>query len=83
MTIEEIINSDRLWLRANDIAPILESDPHDLRVQAREHPETLGFPSSCPTKTKVIFPRIPFLRFFGYEEKPATNGELQTTNTLE
>lgn len=52
-------------------------------LTARRCPERLGFPVTCPTEHTVKFPRKPFLAFLGEEEKPATNGELKATNTLE
>ncbi len=66
MTIEEIRSSDKLWLTPDDIAQVLESNPQQIRMTAREYPERLGFPVTIIGKyTK--FPRIPFLRFLGLE----------------
>lgn len=79
MTIEEIRNSTELYLEVDDVAPLLHTKPQRLRERARTRPDLLGFPCSCLTEGRVIFPRIPFLEFFGYEEKPATNGELHTS----
>ena len=70
MTIEEIRNSDKVFLTAEDIAPIIGSNPQALRITARNHPERLGFPAICPTDHAVKFPRLPFLAFLGETEKP-------------
>ena len=79
MTIEEIRNSDKAFLTASDIAPIIGTTPQALRITARHYPERLGFPAICPTEHSVKFPRKPFLAFLGEEEKPATNGELHAS----
>lgn len=83
MTIEEIRNSTKAFLTASDIAPVIGVRATDLRETARQHPESLGFPVTCPTEHTVKFPRKPFLAFLGEEEKPATNGELQQVNNRE
>ena len=83
MTIEEIRNSTELYLEVDDVAPLLHTKPQRLRERARTRPDLLGFPVTCPTEHTVKFPRKPFLAFLGEEEKPATNGELKATNTLE
>ena len=70
MTIEEIRNSDKAFLTASDIAPIIGTTPQALRITARHYPERLGFPAICPTEHSVKFPRKPFLAFLGEEEKP-------------
>ena len=82
MTIDELRNSEKMFLTACDIAPIIGTSPQALRITARRCPERLGFPAICPTEHSVKFPRKPFLAFLG-EEKPAKNDELQNTNTDE
>lgn len=61
MTIDELRNSTRDVLTAEDIAPILRADAHAIRLTARKHPERLGFPVVC-IGNRVKIPREPFLR---------------------
>lgn len=51
-------------LNAADVAPLLEQDPQCIRSAAQAG--TTGYPVSI-VGNKVIIPRIPFLRFWGYE----------------
>ena len=67
MTLEEIKRSDSVFLKPTDIAPILECNPHFIRVAARDNPELLGFPVTViGTRTRI--PRKPFLAFLGEAE---------------
>lgn len=68
MTLTEIRSSDKLLLTPGDVAEVLGSDPQTIRIIARDCPERLGFPVSRIGKYTRI-PRIPFLRFLGYEEE--------------
>lgn len=66
MTIKEIMASEKAFLIPTDIAPVLGCDPYRISLMARDCPEKLGFPvTRIGTRTKI--PRIPFLRFLGYE----------------
>jgi hypothetical protein len=68
MTIKEIQAADRPYLTPDDVAGVLECDPHAIRLAARDNPEQLGFPvMRVGRRTKI--PRIPFLRFMGYMEE--------------
>ena len=62
MTLQEIEASDKTFLNAEDVAPILECDPQDLRGQAQRDPSKLGFPVIVIGK-RVKFPRAGFLSF--------------------
>lgn len=64
MSIEEIRQSDKLWLTPADIAPVLGCDPQVIRIQAHTAPERLGFPVVV-VKSRTKIPRIPFLNFIG------------------
>lgn len=66
MTLDEIKSSDKVFLTPVDIADVIGSDPQTLRIIARDCPERLGFPISRIGKYTRI-PRIPFLRYIGYE----------------
>lgn len=61
VTLEELKNSDKAVLTAEDIAPIMQSNPQAIRLTARKHPERLGFPVVC-VGNRVKIPREPFLR---------------------
>lgn len=67
MTLNEIRSSDKPLLTPDDIAEVIGSNPQTIRIIARDRPEMLGFPVSRIGKYTRI-PRIPFLRFLGYEE---------------
>lgn len=64
MTLNEVIQSDKLFLTPADIAPIIQSDPQTIRIMARDCPERLGFPVTRTGKYTKI-PRIPFLKYWG------------------
>lgn len=64
MTLAEIRQSDAALLTASDVAEVLESDPQDIRLQAKEDPSKLGFPV-CVIGSRVKIPRRAFLAFFG------------------
>lgn len=67
MTLDEIKNSDSLFLNPADIAPILGCDPNWIRRAAHDAPELIGFPVSViGTRTRI--PRKPFLQFLGEAE---------------
>lgn len=61
-TLSEVERSKKSMLTANDIAPILGSDPQLIRMQARERPELLGFPVIC-IGSRVKIPVEGFLSF--------------------
>ena len=62
MTPDEIRSSDKQWLTAADVAPVIGCDPHGIRITARTHPERLGFPATC-VKSRVKIPRVAFVDF--------------------
>ena len=64
MTINELKQSDRVCVNANDIAPVIGADPAWIRYQAHTDPSKLGFPVIV-IKRRVKIPRVPFLQFIG------------------
>lgn len=70
-TLEDLIASDKAFLTADDVAGVLGSCPHTIRLTAKQRPELLGFPVVVLGNPKDInyarvkIPRIPFLRFMG------------------
>lgn len=66
MTIQEIQNCERSFLRPADVAEVLECDPQCIRILARTDRDKLGFPV-CVVGKRTKIPRIPFLRFMGME----------------
>ena len=70
MNIEDILASTTPMLRPADVAPIIGCDPQWVRDTAKSNPAALGFPIIV-VGTRVEIPRIPFLRFMGYEEEIA------------
>ena len=66
MTLDDLKRVDRDWLLAREVAPILGTDPHSVRVAARLAPERLGFPVIV-LGSRVRIPRVPFLRFMGVD----------------
>lgn len=65
--IKAVLESNALWLDADDIAPILQKDPQTIRTQARADRSMLGFEASITGNT-VQFPRIKFIEFWRLEE---------------
>lgn len=63
MTLDEIKAIDRDWLLASEVAPILGTDPHSIRVAARVAPGRLGFPV-CIIGSRVRIPKKPFIEFW-------------------
>ena len=64
MTLQEIKDSDALFLTPADVAPIIGCDPSKIREMARTNPTLLGFPVTVTgCRTKIW--RIPFLRYIG------------------
>ena len=66
MTLEEIKQSDAVFLTPDDIARVIGCHTQFIRVAARESPNLLGFPV-CVIGTRTRIPRKPFLRFLGEE----------------
>jgi len=62
MTLDEIRNSTKEVLTPADIADVLNADPQDIRVQARQQPERLGF-NVAVIGTRVKVPRRAFLNW--------------------
>lgn len=74
MTIAEIKASDKPLLFPADIAGVLQMDAQAVRDTAAKDPDALGFPViRIGTRTKI--PRIPFLRYLGYDTEEATSNE--------
>ena len=66
MTIQEMQQSQQMFLRPVDVAGVLECDPQCIRIMARTDRAALGFPVVVMgNRTKI--PRVPFLRFMGIE----------------
>lgn len=57
--------TDREFFTADEICGVLGRNPQTLRDTARQRPELLGFPAIVTSKHRVLFPRIPFLRYMG------------------
>ena len=62
MTLDEIRNSTKEVLTPADIADVLNCDAQDIRVQARQQPERLGF-NVAVIGTRVKVPRRAFLNW--------------------
>lgn len=65
MTIEELRQSDKMFLTPGEISETFGSNPQTIRVQAQQNPQSLGFPVSV-IGSRVRIPRIPYLKFLGY-----------------
>lgn len=62
MTLKDIETMDREMLTPNIVAAVLQADPQELRMQARERPDLLGFPTIC-IGNRVKIPRAGFLAY--------------------
>ena len=70
MDLQRLAESDQLYLTMEQAASLLGSDRNDISVMAasQEGREALGFRViRIGNRTKI--PRIPFLRYLGYEGK--------------
>lgn len=76
MTLQEIRESDKVFLTCKDVSELLQSDPANIRAQAHEDPSKLGF-STIVIGSYVKIPRIPFLKFIGqiYGEESTCTAE--------
>lgn len=63
-TLQDLIDSEKDFFVAEDVAGVLGCDAHTLRLTARQRPELLQFPVIC-MGARVKIPRIPFLRTMG------------------
>lgn len=65
MTLEEIKKMDKELLTVQDVEKLLKVNGTTIRMAAREHPETLGFPVMLFGKggKQVRIPRRAFIRF--------------------
>ena len=66
MTLSEIKASEAIMLKPADVADVLGCDPHSIRVQAHEYPESLGF-NVILLGNRTLIPRKAFLKFLGEE----------------
>lgn len=63
--IKKLEKMDTLTITPAMAAKVLAADPHSIRMQARYHPERLGFPTvCCGNRVKIL--REPFVRFVKY-----------------
>lgn len=62
MTINEIKDYPKEYLTPAQVAPVLGCDPQDVRVQAKQHPERLGFNVSV-IGSRVKIPRLAFIKW--------------------
>lgn len=62
MTLQEIQNSEKLFLLATDVEAVLGVSANSIRLQAQKDKDKLGFPVIV-AGTRVRIPRIPFLKF--------------------
>lgn len=62
MTLDDLKRMDDAFITPKVAAKVLRCDPHLIRVQARNHPEQLGFKFSI-IGNRVKIPRLAFIRF--------------------
>ena len=58
----EIKGMKCLFINAEDVAPVLGCNPNDIRGQAHDRPDLLGFPTTT-YGSRVKIPRLPFIQF--------------------
>lgn len=81
MSADDLRSSDAITITPEQASGFLGCNPQSIRVAAKQRPDLLGFPVIVMgSETKI--PRIPFLRFLGYEVKEATNGKPQMESDL-
>jgi len=62
VTLDEIKNLPREFLRPADIAPILGCTPYSINVQVQKDPSKLGFPVIV-IGSRVKIPKLAFIKF--------------------
>ena len=62
MTLDEIRSSTKEVLTPGDVAYVLNADPQDIRVAAKQRPNLLGF-NVCVVGSRVKIPRRAFLNW--------------------
>lgn len=66
MTLDDLAASTKPYFTVNDVCGVLGTNPHTIRLAAREQPELLGF-EVVVLKSRIVIPRIPFLRKMGVD----------------
>ena len=74
MTLDDIAAMEKAWLLPREVAAVLNTTDHSIRVCARQRPDLLGFPTVI-MGSRVRIPRIPFLEFMGHKPGKETNHE--------
>ena len=65
MTVEQIEQVESNFLSVAQVADFMGAGEHFIRLQARENPDSLGFPVSvCGTRVKI--PKAGFLYWYRY-----------------
>jgi hypothetical protein len=68
LTIEQMLTTTQNIFVPTEVASVLNMNPHTIRVFARKAPHLLGFPVIViGSRTRI--PRVPFLKYLGYEVK--------------
>ena len=60
--LDELKAMEDVVISAQVASRYLRADPHSIRLEARHHPEKLGFPVIVTGK-RVKIPRVAFIRF--------------------
>lgn len=69
MTIDEMRQSEKLFLTPAQVAPVIGVKAYSINLQAQEDPSKLGF-SVCVMGTRVYIPRLAFLNWIQYGNAP-------------
>ena len=62
--LEALKSDNRIFVDADDIAPVLESNPQDIRDTAQVDVHQLGYPATL-VKSRLKIPRKRFLAWLG------------------
>lgn len=62
LTLKDLKKMESAVINADVAAQVLGCDPHYIRLEARLHPEKLGFPVIV-MKKRVRIPRMAFVRY--------------------
>ena len=62
MTWNELLTSEKQFVLAQDVAQIIGTSEHAIRVQARDDPGSLGFPVTR-IGSRTYIPHTAFIRF--------------------
>lgn len=66
LTLQQLVESEKSCFTPEDVCWVLGTNPHTIRLMARERPDLLGFDCFI-IRSRIKIPKIPFLRKMGID----------------